>query len=186
MTSRHCRFENSVSRFIQWTPRARSSFIIWNFPIDWLPLVVSFTNKFVSVSYFSQLAPNTKVLSGKVDTVGFRSAIEPNRPILNEGPARSETLQRATTRIGRAERRKFWQLGARGRHMKIMSFLLHFLINYYSSFESAAYRRPYRFSYLARYRNLYIFERFASSLCAFEKYFTLYFLSSERTSSAVP
>lgn len=66
-------------------------------------------------------------------------------------------------------------LTARNRHKKIMSFLLHFLINYYSSFGSAAFQRPYRFSYLARYRILYIFERSAARLCAFEKYFTSIF-----------
>lgn len=51
-----------------------------------------------------------------------------------------------------------------------MSFLLHILIKYYTSLDSAALRRPYRFSYLVRYRIIYIFERL-SARCAFEKHF---------------
>ncbi|KAG6459185.1 hypothetical protein O3G_MSEX011242 [Manduca sexta] len=107
MTSSQCCFENSVWRFFLRTPRARSLFIIWNFPIDWPSLVVSFTNKFISVSYFSQLAPNTKVVSDDVNKVEIRPPSAVNRPIRDEGPDRNRTVHHGTVQIGRIERRKF-------------------------------------------------------------------------------
>lgn len=59
-----------------------------------------------------------------------------------------------------------------------MSFLLNFLINYYSSFKSGV-KRPYRFSYLAR-GILYILERSAGVVAAFEKDFNTVFLAAGR------
>lgn len=111
MTSSQCCFENSVSRFFQRMPRARSPFIIWNFPIDWLLSVVSFTNKFVSVSNFSRLAPNRKVVSGAVDRVQISPSIKATRPSSGDTIDWEPSITTGCFVSGRVAHRKFWQLG---------------------------------------------------------------------------
>lgn len=149
-------------------------------------MLVSFTNKFISVSYFSQIVGNRKVLSCNVDKVHFCITRFVSRPI-KRGYHSRWVITDSPRSINRSVNIKKI-LTACEPSREIMSFLLDFLINYYSSFDSVRTRRPYRFSYLARDCVLYIFERrtAAASRGAFEKRFYVYFLRGERTWSAVP